>query len=133
MSVEKAKDISDKYKQLKYCCGIVSDINSDEDRTSVFGIELHGWRMTKYEVDSAGIDSDLVYQIIEKLAKSKKLELEKELGEVIEDKVVYKNEAAWYCTRGDCGRKLSPGYSKKDANNYGVECHVCGTLNKFLP
>jgi hypothetical protein len=79
MNLDKAKNISEKYEQLKYCCGIISDINSEEKRVSIWMDELLGWRVTQQEVEKAGIDFNAVYRFIEKLARNRKAELEKEL------------------------------------------------------
>lgn len=78
--ISKAKEIAEKYKQLKECCSILSRVGIDEDR--MLSMHSGGWRVDAYTIKSAGIDRDDVYEYIKKLATKRKAELECELAKV---------------------------------------------------
>lgn len=80
VSVDKAKDIADKYAQLSECCRILAEVKQKEKRYSIrFGD--NGWRVWEHQLSQAGIDKEEVYSFIECLARKRKAQLESELAD----------------------------------------------------
>jgi hypothetical protein len=75
-SLDRAKDISDQYKQLSSCCDVIAEAKCNKHMDLLYS---GGWKMSAYVIGAAGIDIEEVYAHIIKLAQKRKLELELEL------------------------------------------------------
>lgn len=79
-SMNTAKEISEKYAQLSSCCSLLSKIKGNETDYAHLAPYANGWSVSGYSIRDAGIDKQKVYDYIEKLAKSKKDDLERDLS-----------------------------------------------------
>ena len=80
--VKKAERVAAQYQQLSRCCALLSAV-ADKER-NVHGAFIYGssWRVGAYDITTAGIDIEEVYEHIGRLARKRKLELEIELGKL---------------------------------------------------
>lgn len=80
-ALDKAKVISEQYKQLSSCCDVLAEISKPGDGGH-YSMYSGGWKISAYTVNSTGINIEEVYEHIHKLTIKRKYELEIELGKL---------------------------------------------------
>jgi hypothetical protein len=79
MDVDKAKKISDKYSELASCCSL---IESSTTYNKPIMFNPYDWDFSSWSVKHSGMDPQLIYDAVNKLARDRKKIIEKELSEI---------------------------------------------------